>query len=227
VKAPSETIQWRKTVMPLSSATSRTVASAFSADEVLLLPTSSWDKRIATDLIAEIEVHLGDRISTLPEMRRILAVKGYQGLRRRIEYDIEGKSGLDALRAMAFAMRSFALERPGLTAATFRTAVTDSPEWREALAELSRTVFCVFADIGLEGEAAQHALRVLRSFVRGYVLNEMAASFLEPLDYQQSFELGIEMFILGLPALGPQPRGQQKYGAEGPVQIPQQALRLT
>jgi hypothetical protein len=189
--------------MPLSSATFRNLAGAFSADEVLLLPTSSWDKRIATDLIAEIEVHLGDRISTLPEMRRILAVKGYQGLRRRIENDIEGKRGLDALRTMAFAMRSFALERPGLTAATFRTAVTDSPEWRAALTELSQTVFCVFADIGLEGEAAQHALRVLRSFVRGYVLNEMAASFLEPLDYQESFELGIEMFILGLPALGP------------------------
>jgi hypothetical protein len=35
------------------------------------------------------------------------------------------------------------------------------------------------------------------------VLNEMAGSFLEPLDHQESFELGIEMFILGLPALGP------------------------
>ncbi|MEA2820360.1 MAG: hypothetical protein QOJ86_2364 [Bradyrhizobium sp.] len=189
--------------MTLSSATYRSFAGAFSADEVLLRPTSSWDKRITTDLIAEIEVHLGDRISTLPEMRRILAVKGYQGLRRRIENDIEGKSGLDALRAMAFAMRSYALERPGLSAATFRAAVTDSPEWRAALTELSQTVFCVFADIGLVGEAAQHALRVLRSFVRGYVLNEMAASFLEPLDYQESFELGIEMFILGLPAFGP------------------------
>ena len=82
--------------MPLSSAALRNLAT-FSADEVLLLPTSSWDKRIATDLIAEIEVHLGDRISTLPEMRRILAVKGYQGLRRRIENDIKGKRGLDAL----------------------------------------------------------------------------------------------------------------------------------
>jgi hypothetical protein len=141
--------------MPHSSATSRNPVGAFSAEAALLLPTSSWDKRIATDLIAEIEVHIGDRISTLPEMRRILAVKGYQGLRRRIKNDIEGKSGLDALRTMAMAMRSFALERPGLTAATFRSAVTDCPEWREALTELSQTVCCVFADIGLEGEAAQ------------------------------------------------------------------------
>jgi hypothetical protein len=188
--------------MSPSTAVLRSLAGTFSADEVLLLPASSWDKRIAVDLIAEMEVHLDDRISTLPEMRRILAVKGYQGLRRRIENEIDGKSGLDALRAMVLAMRSYALERPGLTAATFRTATTDSPEWRQALAELSQTVFRVFAGIGLEGEPAQHALRILRSFVRGYVLNEMAGSFLEPLEYQQSYELGIEMFILGLPALG-------------------------
>jgi hypothetical protein len=200
VKAPGEFHSTRKADMSPSAVALRSLAGKFSADEVLLIPASSWDKRIATDLIAEMEVHLGDVVSTLPEMRRILAVKGYQGLRHRIENDIKGKRGLDALRTMALAMRSYALERPGLTAATFRTATTDSPEWRQALAELSQTVFRVFADIGLEGEPAQHALRVLRSFVRGYVLNEMAASFLEPLEYQESYELGIEMFILGLPA---------------------------
>jgi hypothetical protein len=66
-------------------------------------------------------------------------VKGYHGLRQWIESDIEGKSGLAAMRAMADAMRNFALEHPGLSAATFRTATTDCPEWRQALLELSQT----------------------------------------------------------------------------------------
>ena len=44
-------------------------------------------------------------------MRRILAVKGYQGLRCRIEGEVEGKSGADALRAMALGMRSYPLPR--------------------------------------------------------------------------------------------------------------------
>jgi hypothetical protein len=114
--------------------------------------------------------------------------------------DVDGKSGHDALRAMAYAMRSFALERPGLSAATFRSPATDSPEWRQALAELLDTVLGVFAQVGLEGVAAQQALRILRSLVRGIVLSEMAASFSEPLDYKTSYELGIEMFILGLAA---------------------------
>jgi hypothetical protein len=82
-------------------------------DDLFSLSTSSWDKRIAADLIAEMEIHLADKVATLPEMRRILAVKGYLGLRRRIERDVKGKSGPAALRAMADAMRNYALEHPG------------------------------------------------------------------------------------------------------------------
>lgn len=147
-----------------------------------------------------MEVHLADKLSTLPEMRRILAVKGYQALRKRIESDITGKNGQEAFRAMVLSLRSFALERPGLSAATFRSPTTDTPEWRQAFTDLSEIVLRVFSEVGLVGEPAQHALRALRSFVRGFVLNETAGSFLDPLECQLSYELGIEMFIMGLPA---------------------------
>jgi hypothetical protein len=175
-------------------------AERFGVDELLSIPASSWDKRIAVDLIAEMEIHLADKVATLPEMRRILAVKGYQGLRRRIEGDVKDKIGVAALRAMAHSMRDFALQHPGLSAATFRSAATDSPEWRHALGELLETAFRVLAQVKLEGEPAQQALRMLRSLVRGFVLNEMGATFLEPLDYTGSFELAIDAYVLGLPA---------------------------
>jgi hypothetical protein len=42
--------------------------------------SSRWDKRIATDLVAEMENLLADKITTLPEIRHILAVRGYQEL---------------------------------------------------------------------------------------------------------------------------------------------------
>lgn len=175
-------------------------AERFGVDELLSVPASSWDKLISVDLIAEMEIHLADRVATLPEMRRILAVKGYQGLRRRIEDDVKDKIGVAALRAMARSMRDFALQHPGLSAATFRSATTDSPEWRQALGELIETAYRVLAQVKLEGESAEQALRMLRSLVRGFVLNEMGATFLEPVDYTGSFELAIDAFVLGLPA---------------------------
>jgi Tetracyclin repressor-like, C-terminal domain len=103
------------------------------------------------------------------------------------------------MRATADAMRNFALEHPGLSAATFRTATTDCPEWRQALLELPQTVLGVFVEVALEGGPAQQALRMLRSLIRGFVLNEMAASFLEPLDYSKSFALAIDAFVMRLP----------------------------
>jgi hypothetical protein len=172
----------------------------FDIDELLTTPTSSWHKKIAVDLISEIERHLV-QIGTVPEMRRVLAVKGYRELQQRIEREIEGKSGSGALRAMAYAIRNYSLERPGLSAATFRDPVIDSLEWQEAGSKLAQTVSRPFADLGFEGERAQHALRILRSLIRGFVIHEMAASYLESLEYERSYELAIDVFIRGLPAL--------------------------
>jgi hypothetical protein len=181
----------------------KTIAAGgpFSVEEVLSY-SSRWDKKIAADLIAEMESISGDKVATLPQMRNLLAVKGYRGLRQRIADDVEGKSGADALRAMADAMRDFALEQPGLSAATFRSAESTSPDWQQASVELFQLAHKVFVQVNVEGEQAQEALRILRSLVRGFVISEMAASFfVDPSEYQQAFDRGIDVFIYGLPAL--------------------------
>jgi hypothetical protein len=176
-------------------------ATPFSVDEVLSY-SSRWDKRITTDLVAEMEHLFAEKTTTLPQMRNMLAVKGYRGLGQRITRDVEGKSGPDALRAMADAMRNFALEHPGLSAATFRNAESACSDWQQAGAELFRIAHQVFVQVDIEGEQAAQALRILRSLVRGFVISEMAASFfVEPSEYQHAFDRGIDVFICGLPAL--------------------------
>ena len=169
--------------------------------DILELPPTRWDKLIAADLTAEMERHLSEKIATIPEMRRILAVKGFRELREAVEHAIAGKTGAAALRAMMLAMRAYALQRPGMSAATFRTPDTDSPEWRVAYMELAAVVMGVFGQLGVRGEQAQHALRILRAVVRGFVLHEMGASFLEPQSHEQTYEAAIKVFTDGLAAL--------------------------
>ena len=166
--------------------------------EILEYQVTNWDQRIAADLTGEMEHHLADKISTIPEMRRFLAVKGYRELRQLIESNIAGKSGADALRATIIGMRRYALDRPGMSAATFRNPEIDSQEWRAAQMELAGIVIAVFSQLGIKGENALHALRILRSFVRGFVLHEMGAFFLEPLEHDRSYAIGVEIFIEGL-----------------------------
>jgi hypothetical protein len=148
-----------------------------------------------------MEHHLAEKLSTIPEMRRFLAVKGYRELRQLIESSIAGKSGAGALRAAMMGMRRYALDRPGMSAATFRNPEVDSPEWRTAQMQLAGVIFAILAQLGINGEPAHHALRILRSFVRGFVIHEMGASFLDPLEHDQSYAVGIDILIEGLSVL--------------------------
>jgi hypothetical protein len=171
---------------------------SFSVDEIL---SNSWDKKLSRDLAEEIEASTGERRATVEEMRRFLALKGYRELLQRLRAAREGKRGSEALHMVAHAMRGYALERPALSAAAFRTAAADCPEWREAHDNLHNFMMDVLADCGLFGEPAEEALNVLRSLVRGYVLNEMMHTLIGVHSYEDSFESAIRVFIAGLPAL--------------------------
>jgi Tetracyclin repressor-like, C-terminal domain len=175
----------------------------YSVVELLAEDSGRWDKRIAADLASEIESQLGENASTIPEMRRLLAVKGYRELRLRIELDTAGRDGEDGIRAMAIAMRAFAHERPGLAAATFRSPAADSDAWRREGDLLGATALNVFRRNGLAEEASITALRILRALVRGFVLHEMSASFLEGVDYDKTYAAAISVFLKGLDALRP------------------------
>jgi integrase len=140
----------------------------FSVEELLSSQATRWDRRIAADLAAELESQLVEKADTIPEMRRLLAVKGYRELRARLQLEIGDAKGDEAIRAMAFAMRAFAHERPGLSAATFRNPMTDSPEWRREGELLIGVALRVFESAGLKGEQAVNAIQILRALVRGF-----------------------------------------------------------
>jgi hypothetical protein len=170
----------------------------YSVEELLSEDVGRWDKRIAADLATELEGLLHEKSTTIPEIRRLLAVKGYRELRLRIQTETARFGGDEAIRAMAVAMRSFAHERPGLSAATFRSPITDSPVWRHEGELLQAAALAVFDEAGLGGEQGITALRILRAIVRGFVLHEMASSFLDDVDYDATFDVTLKVFIRGL-----------------------------
>ncbi|MGY4435211.1 hypothetical protein ACVWWO_007688 [Bradyrhizobium sp. F1.13.1] len=59
----------------------------------------------------------------------------------------------------------------------------------------------ILSECGLRGTAADDALRILRSLVRGFVLHEVMDSFFDTPSYDGCYESAIEMFIAGLPIL--------------------------
>ena len=131
----------------------------FSVQE-LLNQSTRWDQLIAADLSAEIRALLAEKVDTIPEMRQFLAIKGYRELHQRLEAAVAGKAGEEALRATAFAMRAYAHDRPGLSAATFRNPIVDSPEWRRLEAH---------AGLGADSYERQiHLVALRRALVQAY-----------------------------------------------------------
>lgn len=169
----------------------------------------SWDKLMAADLIREVETDIADRVECVSEMRLFLAIKGYRQMHDVLTAETRGKTGVEALKAMALASRRYAKERPGLSAATFRRPMIESAEWIEAFIAVRRLFEDALAECGLENTAAVHALRILRSLVRGFVVNEMSGSFSGSEEFDDSFELAVEMFLSGLPILKQKSRSDE------------------
>lgn len=165
------------------------------------IASTPWERKFADDLATEFEIYAGEKRSSIEEMRRFLAVKGYRELLQRMRAARQGKTSYEALKSVANTMRLYALERPALAAATFRTPTTDTPEWRGAVEDIREFMISVFAECDVHGDAADQALRILRCIVRGFVLHEVMDSFFDPTSYDESYQNAIRMFITGLSSL--------------------------
>ena len=166
-----------------------------SIDEIL---ASNWDKRLAHDIAAELELASGEPRTSIPEIRRFFAIRSCRNLLGRLESARNGKSSFSALRAVATEMRRFAVEHPALAATTFRAPVTECPEWHRAYQEVHEFMIAVFAECNLSGRKGDVALQILRCLVRGFALHEFMDAFLHTFSYDEAYELALDIFIAGL-----------------------------
>lgn len=173
-------------------------AKDYSIDKLL---SEYWHRNIAHDLAAELQAHANGPHPSVDEVRRLLAIKAHRELMDRLEVVTRGKSPLAALKATAIEMRSYALERPALSAATLRAPNTDSRDWRQGYDRLQTFVADLLAKIGLFGVEAKHASRGLQSLARGFVVHELMNSFQDNASPDDAYECAVDMFVEGLQAV--------------------------
>lgn len=131
---------------------------------------------------------LYNHIEGLHGLRQDITLKGLQQLTNVLQTAIMGRAGYDALVALASAYRQFAVENPGLYALTLRSTEQEGPELQAAGRAAVDVALAVFRGYGLEGDAALHATRCLRSALHGFVTLEAAGAFALVLDLTESFE---------------------------------------
>jgi AcrR family transcriptional regulator len=155
--------------------------------------------------LADLANRLGVRVPSLynhvdgaDDLRAGIALYGTQELGRRLGRAAIGRSGEDALWALADAYRAFAKERPGLYLVTLRAPAPEEAERIAASDEIIAVLTRVLEPFGFPYERAIHAIRGVRSLLHGFVSLELAGGFGMPLDVDESFRQLITSFIAGL-----------------------------
>jgi AcrR family transcriptional regulator len=144
---------------------------------------------------------LYNHIDGLPGLYRELALMSTRDLGERFGNAAIGKSGSDAVLAIAEAYRTYVKDHYGLYSTGIRSSGQQTPidvELQAAQERVVQIALAVVGSFGLHGESALHAVRGLRGIVHGFATLEVAGGFGLPLDCDESFQQLIKMFIAGL-----------------------------
>lgn len=141
---------------------------------------------------------LYNHVEGLRGLRRDLALRGVGEMGERLRDAAVGRAGEDALVAVAAAYREFARERPGLYGALQRAPDPGDAELLDAAERVLRPVLAVLAGYGLEGPAAIHAARTVRSALHGFVELERLGGFGIDLDVDASYRWMVASLSAGM-----------------------------
>jgi AcrR family transcriptional regulator len=135
-------------------------------------------------------------VDGLPDLRARLGARGARDIASALQAAAAGRSGADALRAVAGAYRAYAHAHPGTYAAM--QIASDRDENRVAGAAAVGVFVAVLDGYGLSGDAAIHSVRAVRSALHGFVALEREGGFGIPLPLDDSFATLVDMIDAGL-----------------------------
>lgn len=116
-------------------------------------------------------------IDSLGSLKRDLAVLGVRDLTGVMSAAAVGRSGREALQAIARSYRAYAAAHPGVCAASVRAPDPADAEHLAAGEAAVGVLLAVLTGYHLAGDDAIHAIRMLRSALHGFTTLEAAGGF--------------------------------------------------
>jgi AcrR family transcriptional regulator len=129
---------------------------------------------------------------------RAIATRSTRELAAALRRAATGRSGADAIAAVAQAQRDYARAHPGRYAATVAAPAPGDAEHQAAAADAVDVLTAVLGMSGLEGDDVIHAARALRSAVHGFAALEASGGFGLAVDTDISFRRLVDAVVAGL-----------------------------
>ncbi len=141
---------------------------------------------------------ISHHVGSLQELRAEMAILAVKQLTDAVWAASTGKAGEEAVRAMYKAYRAFVHAHPGRYAASIEAPDPRDERRLAAASRLAEHLRDVFAQIGVHGDDAARAGRLLRSAVHGYATLELASAWQMPLDDDSAFDWLLDVILKGL-----------------------------
>jgi AcrR family transcriptional regulator len=172
-----------------------TQAAADLADE------AGWVRFTLADLAERLGVRqpsLYKHVDSLDALRRRVATLAVTEMGEDLMRAAAGRSGRDALLAIAIAYRDYAHQRPGRYAVSVVAPAEGDEAHIAAGAAVIDALLAVLRGYDLRDEDAIHAIRELRAVMHGFVSLEAAGAFAMPVDLDESYRRMILSVEAGL-----------------------------
>ena len=139
---------------------------------------------------------LYSHVDGLTGLRRQVSLHAAGGLRAELADSVDGLHGVDALRAAAARLRSFAHRHPGRYDSLLPAPTAEEdPEVAAAFAASAAVVGSVLIHMGVDPAAVIPLARALRASVHGFVDLELRGGFGLPDDIDTSFDITVGLVV--------------------------------
>jgi AcrR family transcriptional regulator len=128
-----------------------------------------------------------NHVDGLETLRRDVALRAIDELGDRLGAAAMGRSGSDALAAIAAEFRAYAAAHPGLYELSAQARPHDA-EYAKASMRPVEPVIAILRGYDLDADEAIHAARTLRAALHGFVSLESIGGFGLDVDVDQSFD---------------------------------------
>lgn len=127
-------------------------------------------------------------VAGMDALQRLVAIRATQEMGALFARQAAGRTGADALAAIANTWRAWATKHPGRYAATVSAPVEGDTEHASASDEVMHIILASLASYRLSDDDAIDAVRALRATMHGFISLEQAGGFGLPVDIDRSFD---------------------------------------
>ena len=144
---------------------------------------------------------LYNHIKNLDDLKKSLMIYGWKQMENALLRSVAGVSGEDALRVMCYTFYDYATSNPGVFNAMLWYNKFQDEETMSATSSLFIILYKIMDSLRISKEDTEHLIRTFRSFLEGYCLLLNNGAFGNPISTKESFQISVEVLLIGIKSL--------------------------